>query len=161
MKRALAVLEKALGPNDTNVAVVLDNLAGLHREMGDLSTAREEYERALGIEENNRGPNHPTLAYDLMGLARIARAQGDYPTAIQRSERAVQVRETGDVPPLMLADTRFLLAELLWESESDRPRARSLAGAALSSYTEEAADGETTSEAETHASIKAWVSEHP
>ena len=48
IERALAIREKALGPEHPDTATSLNNLAFLLREQGDLAGARPLYERALG-----------------------------------------------------------------------------------------------------------------
>ena len=48
-KRALAILEKALGPEHPNVATTLENHASLLRETGRVSEAAELEARAKAI----------------------------------------------------------------------------------------------------------------
>ena len=50
-ERALAITEKALGPEHPTTATSLNNLAGLLQDQGDLAAARPLYERALAIKE--------------------------------------------------------------------------------------------------------------
>ena len=51
-QRALAIDEKALGPNHPNVATNLNNLAELYRAQGKYSEAESLYQRALAIDES-------------------------------------------------------------------------------------------------------------
>src|SRR5262249_42851039 len=65
-ERALAIREKALGPEHPATAESLANLADLLRDQeGDLAAARPLYERALAIHEKALGPEHPLTAKTL------------------------------------------------------------------------------------------------
>src|SRR6266480_2112277 len=57
-ERALAIAEKALGPEHRGTAATLNNLALLMHDQGDLGRARQLYERALAIAEKALGPEH-------------------------------------------------------------------------------------------------------
>jgi tetratricopeptide (TPR) repeat protein len=59
LERALAIREKALGPEHPDTATSLNNLAWLLQDQGDLAAARPLYERALAIREKALGPEHP------------------------------------------------------------------------------------------------------
>jgi hypothetical protein len=52
-KRALAILEKALGPEHPNVATVLENRASLLRNMGRPEEAPALEARAMAIRAKN------------------------------------------------------------------------------------------------------------
>ena len=58
-QRALAIREKALGPDHPDVALALNNLAELYRNQGRYAEAEPLYKRALAIEEKALGPDHP------------------------------------------------------------------------------------------------------
>ena len=57
-ERALAIREKALGPEHPDTAKSLNNLAVLLQAQGDLAGARPLFERALAIYEKALGPEH-------------------------------------------------------------------------------------------------------
>ena len=61
-QRALAIREKALGPEHPDVATSLNNLAQLYRDQGQYAKAESLYQRALVIGEKALGPEHPHLA---------------------------------------------------------------------------------------------------
>jgi Tfp pilus assembly protein PilF len=48
-KRALAIAERAFGPNDPEVATLLNNLGVLHKSQGRFADATIVYRRALRI----------------------------------------------------------------------------------------------------------------
>ncbi len=55
-KRALAIREKALGPDHPGVATDLNNLAGLFEAQGKYAEAEPLYKRALAIDQKALGP---------------------------------------------------------------------------------------------------------
>ena len=70
---ALAIDEKAVGPDHYDVAAILNNLAALLQEQGDLAGARPLFERALAISEKALGPDHRNVATSLNNLALLER----------------------------------------------------------------------------------------
>jgi tetratricopeptide (TPR) repeat protein len=60
-RRALAIDEKALGPDHPHVAIDLNNLAAFLQAKGDYAAAEPLYRRALAIDEKALGPNHPIM----------------------------------------------------------------------------------------------------
>jgi hypothetical protein len=59
LKRSLAILEKALGPNHPDVATALANLAQLYDDQGRPAEAEPLLKRSLAILEKVLGPDHP------------------------------------------------------------------------------------------------------
>ena len=53
----LELSEKALGPDHPDTAQALNNLAELHRSMGDYAKAEPLFQRALQIRQKALGPN--------------------------------------------------------------------------------------------------------
>ena len=92
-RRALALNEKALGPDHTDVATNLNNLADLLREKGDYAGAEPLYRRALAITEKVLGPNHPQVATVLNNLGLLLEVKGDYKGAEPLSRRALTIDE--------------------------------------------------------------------
>ena len=68
-RRALAIWEKAFGPEHPNVAIRLNNLAELLSATNRLAEAEPLYRRALAINEKSFGPEHPNVAIGLNNLA--------------------------------------------------------------------------------------------
>jgi tetratricopeptide (TPR) repeat protein len=90
---ALAIREKALGPEHPDTAESVSNLAALHALRGDLAGARPLYERALTICEKALGPEHPYTAMNMNNLAGLRALQGDFASARPLYERALAIRE--------------------------------------------------------------------
>jgi len=130
-ERALAIRERALGPDHPDVANSLNNLATLLSDQGDYAEARPLYERALAIRERALGPDHPDVANSLNNLATLLRDQGDYAEARPLYERALAIRERAlgpDHPDV--ANSLNNLATLLY-NQGDYAEARPLYERAL------------------------------
>ena len=76
-ERALAIREKALGPDHPDMAYSLNNLGYLLHAQGDFAGARAHFERGLAIREKALGPDHPNTATSLNNLGALLRKQGD------------------------------------------------------------------------------------
>jgi len=92
-ERALAIWEKALGPEHPDVATALNNLAGLYGAQGQYAKAEPLYGRALAIWEKALGPEHPNMAASLNNLAGLYHAQGQYAKAEPLYGRALAIWE--------------------------------------------------------------------
>ena len=92
-QRALAIREKALGPDHPDTARSLNNLGYLLQAMGDLPAARPFYERALAIREKALGPHHPDTALSLNNLAVLAYYEGDFAESARLMRQALAIRE--------------------------------------------------------------------
>ena len=79
---ALAIREKTLGPEHSDTATSLNNLADLLRDQGDFAGARPLHERALAIRERALGSEHPDTATSLNNLAILLKAEGDFAGAL-------------------------------------------------------------------------------
>ena len=77
-QKALAIREKALGPEHPDMATTLNNLALLYQAQGDYGRAAPLYQRSLAVREKALGPEHPSVATTLNNLASLYQAQGDY-----------------------------------------------------------------------------------
>ncbi len=92
-ERALAIREKALGPDHPDTATSLNNLGYLLQAMGNLAEARPYYERALAINEKALGPDHPDTATSLNNLGALLDSMGNLAEARPYYERALAIRE--------------------------------------------------------------------
>jgi tetratricopeptide (TPR) repeat protein len=91
--RALAISEKALGPDHPAVATSLNGLAALYYDQGAYAKAEPLYTRALAIREKALGPDHPDVAQSLYNLALFCQSQGAYAKAEPLYTRALAIRE--------------------------------------------------------------------
>jgi tetratricopeptide (TPR) repeat protein len=132
LERALAIREKALGPEHPDTALSLNNLALLLEDQGDHSAARPLFERALAIWEKALGPEHSDTAASLNNLASLLRDQGDHSAARPLFERALAIREKALGPEHPYTATNLNnLAMLLLEDQGDHSAARPLFERAL------------------------------
>jgi tetratricopeptide (TPR) repeat protein len=125
-RRALAISEKALGPDHPAVATSLDHLGLLYDHQGQYPDAEPLYKRALTIREKALGPDHASVSISLNNLAFLYNYQGRYAKAEPLLRRALAIFENalgpdhpGLGPPLnnlaavYTAQGRYADAELL------------------------------------------------
>jgi tetratricopeptide (TPR) repeat protein len=92
-RRALAIAEKALGPDHPDIATCLNNLASLLQAKGDYVGAEPFFRRALAINEHVLGPDDADVAMSLNNLALLLQAKGDYAAAEPLYQRALATDE--------------------------------------------------------------------
>jgi len=92
-ERALEIGEKVYGPDHSNVATMVNNLAGVLLALGDLAGAKKSYERALEIDEKLYGPDHPNMAIRVNNLGFVLQDLGDLDGAKKSYERALEIDE--------------------------------------------------------------------
>jgi tetratricopeptide (TPR) repeat protein len=93
LRGALAIFERALGPEDPDVATSLNNLAELYHALGRYAEAEPLHQRALAIRERAQGSHHPDVATSLNNLAELYRALGRYAEAELLYQRAIAIAE--------------------------------------------------------------------
>ena len=110
--QALAMHERALGPEHPEVARSLTGLANLYTNLGRYEQAEVLYERALQIWEQVPGPEHPEMGWSLNGLAILRKNQGHSEQAEVLYERALHLREgtLGSEHPLVAMTLNNLAA---------------------------------------------------
>jgi len=136
--RAVALREKALGPNHPQVAPLLNNLAAMLNNQALVYHAQGRYaeavpllQRALTIQEKVLAREHPDLATTLNNLATLYQSQGRYAEALPLYERALAIWEKAlsrDDPrfgPLM-NNLAVLYRELGRYAEAERLSRRAL-----------------------------------
>ena len=92
-ERALAIDEKAFGPDHPNVARHVNNLGMVLKDLGDLDDARKAFQRALAIDEKAFGPDHPNVARDVNNLGGVLQDLGDLDGARKAYQRALAIVE--------------------------------------------------------------------
>ena len=96
--RALAIAETAYGPNHPTVAIRVNNLGGVLRDLGDLAGAKAHFERALAIGEATLGPNHPKVAIRVNNLGLVLKDLGELAGAKACFERSLAIDEAAYGP---------------------------------------------------------------
>jgi tetratricopeptide (TPR) repeat protein len=90
----LAIREKVLGPDHSDTAASLNNLAALYGSQGVYNKAEPLVLRALAIREKVLGPDHPDTAGSLNILALVYFSQGAYTKAEPLFLRALEILQT-------------------------------------------------------------------
>ena len=93
LAEALSIREKALSPDDANLANSLNDLALLYGEQGRYAEAEPLYKRALAIGEKMLGPEHPDVAIRLSNLAVLYHTQGRTAQAEPLYKRSLAIVE--------------------------------------------------------------------
>ncbi|MEJ7600777.1 MAG: serine/threonine-protein kinase [Kofleriaceae bacterium] len=112
---ALEIYIDLLGPEHTDVARVLGNLAIDLNERGSTVEARALLERALAIKERTLGPDDLATASTLQGLVVVASRAGQFEDAIRYGERIRDIRERrlGPAHPLLASELSNLAGSYL------------------------------------------------
>lgn len=98
LQRAIAVKEKALGPDHPDVARALIDLGTLYRMQGEHGKSEIPTRRGVAILEKALGPEHPEVAGNLTNLGGRLRDQGKFAEAEPMLQRALAIR-TKILPP--------------------------------------------------------------
>jgi len=93
-QRALAIYEKALGPDHPDVAMTLNNLAITYTDLAQYDQALPLYQRALAIREKALGAEHPDTGDSYQGLGNFYGKQALPDLAITFYKLAVNVRQS-------------------------------------------------------------------
>ena len=78
---ALAARERMGEQDDWKIALVLNDLGGVERRLGDYDAARTHHERALAIRRHLFGEQHPYVFSSLTNLGNVAWSQDKYAEA--------------------------------------------------------------------------------
>jgi len=92
-RRAVALKEKALGPEHAGTATSLGRMGTVLFRSGDYAAAESAHLRALAVRERVLGPDHPDVAASLNDLAGVRWEQDDYAEARRLMERCLRIRE--------------------------------------------------------------------
>ena len=113
MKRALAINEKARGPDDPGGALLLNDLAQVYAEQGRYAEAEPLLNRALTIFAKALGPGDTYVALAMNNLARLFTDQGRVVDTerLYKSSLAIYEKKLGPNHPSVAA-VQFNLAEL-------------------------------------------------
>ena len=106
-ERALLTLELK-DQTDPHAATTFNNLAAVHKNLGEIEQAELRYRNSLAVIEKIQGPNHPDVAMGLNNLAALyfsqqalGKAEPLWKRALQISERILGNKHPHLVQPLM------------------------------------------------------------
>ena len=111
-QRALALREKALGPDHPDVALSLYTLATLYQNLERYQDAEPLFKRNLAIWEKLYGPNNINVASALNNLAALYQLERRYRDAEPLFQRSLKIWETLAPDDLNFATTLSNLADL-------------------------------------------------
>ncbi len=118
-ERALAIAERAQGPEGPLVGEALAHLALVLAALGEPARARACAERALAVARQAHGPDHPGLADYHWALGVVLASKGDFAGCKTRFEQALAIREQAYGPD-DIGVTQELLGEgwMAWDLQS-------------------------------------------
>ncbi len=93
LAKAMERSEAELGPDDSEVAILANNLGALLEGKGDFQGAERHFRRALAIDEKVYGPEHPYVAADAVSLGSLLAKKGDVEGAEPLIRRALAIDE--------------------------------------------------------------------
>jgi len=112
--RALAIAEQAVGPEHTDYAIVLNNIALLRKQQQRYAECESLTRRTIEIWERAVGPEHRLVAQGLHNLASLYEKMGRDEESEPLYRRALAVREKSIGPDHpRTVSTRVALDELL------------------------------------------------
>lgn len=135
-EEALALGEKANGPDHPSTTYSLSNLASVLAELGSHEEAEERFARLIDVFTKTRGDDHEDTATACHNLGRVLFDSERFDEAVARFEQAREIREAklGARHPLT-AQTLDLLGRAHF-GKGDLERAETLIGAGLEIRTE-------------------------
>ncbi len=116
-ERALEIRRKVLGEEHPDVAISMDNLAVLHKNLGRYSEAEPLYKRSLEIGKKVLGEEHPDVAITMNNLAMLYGETGRYSEAEPLCKRSLEIQQKLlHKDHLLIAKSMNNLAELYRET---------------------------------------------
>lgn len=93
IEQAVVLLEEALGPDDLDIAPLLDELAFLFQSLADYERAETQLQRSLDISKKALGSENPEISERINNLARLLELMGDYDGAETLYNSALDIRK--------------------------------------------------------------------
>ena len=147
----LAQLAKTLSPEHPRVLALRGNRAGVLSDLGRHAEAIAELRELLALREA-AAARPAALAHTLLDLAQAQRAAGAAGEAVATAERGLTLAAGDADREFTRAQLELVLAQSLWDSRQDRPRARKLAEDCAAKLRLAGADA-----VETLAEVEAWL----
>jgi tetratricopeptide (TPR) repeat protein len=132
-QRAISVIEKSVGGDVPELAVILCDVARMHGRAGAMKAAEAALLRALALLERC-APGSPEIADVLEPLASIKATQGLWQEALSDLEKAVAIRrQAPSADPARMGITLFAYAEVM-RASGDASKAEIAYRAALTHW---------------------------
>jgi hypothetical protein len=151
---SLRIYQRAFGRGSPRLATPLNNRGEALMHLGRYAEAEHDLSESLERYAEYVPVDHPWVAYPLTALGTTLLATDRAKEALPVLERALQIREHAEPTSDLVAETRFTLARALWETGTQRARARMLAATAGDTY------NKAPSLSARAAEVKAWLEQH-
>ncbi|MDA9399350.1 CHAT domain-containing tetratricopeptide repeat protein [Bradyrhizobium sp. CCBAU 45389] len=131
-KRAIALMEKALGLDTVLIAPELSNLAAVYQRQGRFTEAEPLFKRALAVSEKNLSREHPDVGRALNNLATLYVKQEHFADAEPLFQRALAIYQKAAGPEhpavaTVLNNIGQVDRDLNRDADAEAPIKRSLA----------------------------------
>lgn len=100
MEQAARLHEAVLGLEHPRTLTLINNLAGIHRDRGELDAAEPLYRKVLAVKERLGAERNVGYAYPLYGLGRVLTEKGETAEAESLLADAVEILSTSGNPVL-------------------------------------------------------------
>lgn len=97
-KRAIAIMEKAVGVDSVDIAPLLNNLGALYQRQLRYADAEPLFKRALALRERSLSPGHPDVGQALNNLATLYERQDRHADSEPLFRRALAIYEKAAGP---------------------------------------------------------------
>jgi tetratricopeptide (TPR) repeat protein len=124
-ERELSIVQELFGPNNLQVAEVMQDLAMLYRNIGDYARAEPLYLQSLKIKEQ-LGGSPIGVAETLADLSLLYQKKGDYARAELRYQQSLEIRERILSPNDPVVATTLNLLATVYFAKGDYARAEPL-----------------------------------
>jgi tetratricopeptide (TPR) repeat protein len=142
------IIARARGTEFSIVSETLGDVRLLQKRPAD---ALKEYEHARALRGAAKEADDVGAVPSLLGIGRASLELRQPERALETLERAYELLGGSDIPEIDRAAVMFPLARALWETGSDRSRARKLAADALAAFTRSPANRDDAAQA------RAWL----
>jgi tetratricopeptide (TPR) repeat protein len=90
-EHSMALREKIVGRDNVEIAIMLSNLAGCYRHVGEIAKARAMFDQTIAIRQKLFGKNNPLLVAPLINYADLLKDNGEADKALPMIERAMKL----------------------------------------------------------------------
>ena len=97
-EKSIAINQKILSPNHSELAICYNNIGGVYYHMGEYSKAFSFYGRALKIYQKTLPENHPLFAISYNNIGWMYDDMGEYAKALEYYEQVVTIQQQ-TLPP--------------------------------------------------------------